>query len=210
MNRRNIWIVVIPGILFVMLAFFVEAGITVNFEGWAYSEAVEKMSPELTSVIKRITHLGDSPVVILFCLLLFAIPKSRKSIALPVSVTVIVSSIINVLLKNVFARERPNILRLINETSYSFPSGHAMINSALYSMLILLVFKYIKRRRIKYSLSSLCILLVTAIGYSRIYLGVHYAGDVLGGWLIGFSLAVLIFLIRESLLSYREAKQKNM
>lgn len=210
MNRRNIWIVVIPGILFVMLAFFVEAGITVNFEGWAYSEAVEKMSPELTSVIKRITHLGDSPVVILFCLLLFAIPKARKSIALPVSVTVIASSIINVLLKNIFARERPNILRLINETSYSFPSGHAMINSALYSMLILLVFKYIKRRRIKYSLSSLCILLVTAIGYSRIYLGVHYAGDVLGGWLIGFSLAVLIFLIRESLLSYREAKQKNM
>jgi undecaprenyl-diphosphatase len=87
----------------------------------------------------------------------------------------------------------------MNEASYSFPSGHAMINSALYSMLILLIFKYVKRRRIKYSLSSLCIILAAAIGYSRIYLGVHYAGDVLGGWLIGFSLAVMIFFIWDSL-----------
>ncbi|MHB1154436.1 MAG: phosphatase PAP2 family protein [Eubacteriales bacterium] len=211
MNKRNIWLAVIPGILFIMLAVFVEAGIMVNFEEWAYSGAVEKMSPSLTSFIKGITHIGDSVFVILFCLLLFAIPKSRKTIALPVSVTVILSSIINVLLKNIFARERPDILRLMIETSYSFPSGHAMINSALYSMLILLIFKYIKSRRVKYSLSSLCIILVAAIGYSRIYLGVHYAGDVIGGWLIGFSLAVMIFFIRDSLLSGRkEEKQNNM
>lgn len=209
MNRRNIWLAVIPGILFVMLAFFVEAGITVNFEGWAYSEAVEKMSPELTAVIKGITHIGDSAVVILFCLLLFAIPKSMKTIALPVSVAVIISSIFNVLLKNIFARERPNILRLINETSYSFPSGHAMNNAALYTMLILLIFKYVKARRVKYSLSGLCIILIAAIGYSRIYLGVHYAGDVLGGWLIGFSLAVLIFIIWDNLLSNRNRAVKR-
>jgi len=199
MNRKNIWLAIIPVILFIMLAVCIEAGITVSFEGWAYSGSVQKMSPSLTTIIKGITHIGDSAFVILFCLLLFAIPKSRKTIALPVSVTVIASTIVNVLLKNIFARERPDILRLMDETSYSFPSGHAMINSALYSMLILLIFKYIKRRRVKYSLTGLCVILAAAIGYSRIYLGMHYAGDVIGGWLIGFSLAVVIFFIWDSL-----------
>ncbi len=193
MNRKNIWLVIVPCILFIMLAVCVQAGITVNFEGWAYSEAVEKMSPAQTAVIKVITHTGDSAVVILFCLLLIVIPKSRRTIAFPVSVAVIVSSILNVLLKNFFARERPNILRLINETSYSFPSGHAMINAALYFMLILLLFKYVKNKGVKYGLSALCLMLIVAIGYSRIYLGVHYAGDVLGGWFMGFSLDILIF-----------------
>lgn len=193
MNKRNIWLVIILVILFIMLAVCIEAGITVNFEGWAYSEAAERMSPKLTDIIKGITHLGDPAVVIIICLLLIAFQKTRRTIAFPVSVAVILSSLLNIILKNIFTRERPDILRLINETSYSFPSGHAMTNSALYFMLILLIFKYIKRKRVKFTLAALCLLFVLLIGFSRIYLGVHYLLDVLGGYLIGFALDVVIF-----------------
>jgi undecaprenyl-diphosphatase len=195
MNKRTLLLAVIPLILFSLLAICVTAGITTNFEGWAYSEAVEKMSPLITSLVKGITHIGDTPVVISFCLLLILMPKSRKTIALPVSLTVILSFLLNIVLKNIFARERPNIMRLINETSYSFPSGHAMINASLYTMLILLVFRFIKNKPLKITLSAVCLALVIAIGFSRVYLGVHYAGDVIGGWLIGFALSVLVYFI---------------
>jgi undecaprenyl-diphosphatase len=195
MNKINVWLAVAALILFVMLAISIMAGITVSFEGWAYNETIEHMSPTLTNVVKGITHVGDSAVVIVFCLLLVVIPRSRKTIALPVSITVILSSILNVALKNIFARNRPNILRLINETSYSFPSGHAMINASLYTMLILLIFKFMQNKPRKIALSTLCVALTIAIGFSRIYLGVHYAGDVIGGWLIGFAVSVIVYSI---------------
>ena len=195
MNKRNLWFIVVPITLFAMLAICITAGVTINFEGWAYSEAVADMSPLLTNIVKEITYIGDPAIVMTFCLLLIVIPKSRKTIALPVSITVILSTILNIALKNLFTRERPNILRLINETSYSFPSGHAMINASLYMMLILFIFKFIKNTPRKLTLSALCMMLTIAIGFSRIYLGVHYAGDVLGGWLIGVALSVLIYSI---------------
>jgi undecaprenyl-diphosphatase len=195
MKEKKYWLVYIPVILFVLLALCVSAGVTVNFEGWAYNEAVEKMSPLLTIDVKVITHIGDPAVVITFCLLLIILPKSRRTIALPVSITIIISTILNIVLKNIFARERPDILSLINETDYSFPSGHAMNNAALYTILILFVLKYIKKNILKVTLTVVCIVLTIAIGLSRIYLGVHYAGDVLAGWLIGFAVSVFVYFI---------------
>lgn len=194
-NQRNIWLIIVPVILFAMLAVCIQAGISVGFEGWAYNETVERMSPLLTGFMKAVTHLGDSAVVIAFCLFLFVVPKSRKTIAFPVSGAIILSGVLNIILKNIFARERPDLLRLINETGYSFPSGHAMINASLYTMLILMIFKFMKKPPKRLLLSLLCAALAVAIGLSRIYLGVHYAGDVVGGWLIGFAVSMLVYAL---------------
>jgi len=205
-NRKNIWLIIIPTILFGMLALIIHAGLIEGFEGWAYNETVEHMSPFLTNIMKFITHLGDSIMVIIICLTLIIIPKFRKTIAFPVSITIITSATLNFVLKNIFTRDRPNILRLINETSYSFPSGHAMNNAALYTMFALLIMKYIKGTHKKVILAAICVVLTIAIGYSRIYLGVHYAGDVVGGWLIGFAVSIFIFLIWDD---QKVKEQKN-
>lgn len=207
MNKRTLWLMIVPIILFAMLAVCVRAGITVDFEGWAYNESIEHMSSLLTNIVKGITHIGDTASVILICLLLIAVPKTRRTIALPVSVTVIISAILNTALKNIFARERPDILRLINETSYSFPSGHAMNNAALYTMLILLISKYIQNRPLRIILSIAFAVITVAIGFSRVYLGVHYAGDVLGGWLIGFVVSLLVYYIWSGRLSDGKADE---
>lgn len=208
MKIRKSLFVIIPILLFAMLAISIQAGITVNFEGWAYSESVEKMSPLLTAVMKIITHTGDPAIVYLFCLFLIFLSKTRKTLALPVSISVVLAGILNILLKNIFARQRPDILRLINETDYSFPSGHAMINAALYTMLILFIFKLLNRKQFKYILSAACVVWAIAIGFSRIYLGVHYAGDILGGWLIGFSISILIYFLWDSRLSTRKENKQ--
>ena len=205
MNRRAVWLVVMPIILFVMLAACIYAGIATRFEGWAYSEAVEDMSPNLTFMMKGITHLGDSVVVLLFCLALFVAPKTRRTVALPVSAAVALSAVFNVILKQIFARGRPNVLRLISETGYSFPSGHAMINASLYIMLILMIVRYAEGFYQKLILSLLCAGLTGLIGFSRVYLGVHYAGDVLGGWLFGTAISVLVYFLWNG----RQAKIKS-
>ena len=205
MNRRAVWLVVMPIILFVMLAACIYAGIATHFEGWAYSEAVEDMSPILTFMMKGITHLGDSVVVLLFCLALFVAPKTRRTVALPVSAAVALSAVFNVILKQIFARGRPNVLRLISETGYSFPSGHAMINASLYIMLILMIVRYAEGFYRKLILSLLCAGLTGLIGFSRVYLGVHYAGDVLGGWLFGTAISVLVYFLWNG----RQAKIKS-
>ena len=193
MKKRKLFFIFIPIILFIMLAICVNAGLSVNFEGWAYNEATEKMSPLITTFMKLTTHTGDAAVVILFCLFLFLIERARKAISIPVSITVISAATLNFILKNAFARERPDILRLINETDYSFPSGHAMNNAALYTILTILTFKYIKSKPKRITLTIISVYLVLAIGFSRLYLGVHYAGDVIGGWLLGFLVALVVY-----------------
>ncbi len=195
MKKRWVWLIAASVVLFILLAISLRAGIMVGFEGWAYSKAVARMSPVMTDITIVITHFGDWAVVIAFCLVLMAIPKTRKTIALPVSASVIISLLLNIALKNIFVRERPDILRLINETSYSFPSGHAMVSASLYTMLLLLVFKYIKKQPLRLILSVVCLLMVVAIGFSRVYLGVHYAGDVIGGWFIGFAVSVIVYSV---------------
>ncbi|MEA4847307.1 MAG: phosphatase PAP2 family protein [Clostridiaceae bacterium] len=206
MNRRKIWFVLVPIILFAMLAICIQAAIVTRFEGWAYGEAVENMSPVLTFMMKGITYLGDSVIIIGFSLLLFIVPNTRRAMALPVSMAVIFSAVFNVILKHIFARSRPDILRLISETGYSFPSGHAMNNAALYTMLVLLIWRYVKNTSLKIILSSICAALTVLIGYSRVYLGVHYAGDVLGGWLFGFALSMLVYFLWDKRLSDKSTK----
>ena len=195
MYKRKVWFIVVPLLLFLMLSISVKAGLTVRFEGWAYNEAVEKIYPIKTAFLKTVSHLGNTGTVASFCLLLFLIPKSKRTIALPVSVCVLASTALNLLLKHLFVRERPDILRLINETSYSFPSGHAMINASLYMLLILLIFKFIQNVPKKLFFSALCLMMIYAIGYSRVYLGVHYADDVLGGYLLGMLVADVVYIL---------------
>lgn len=81
------------------------------------------------------------------------------------------------------------------ERDINTPSGHAMNNAALYTMLVLLIIRYIQTRFVKIILIMACIALPMLIGFSRVYLGVHYAGDILGGWMLGLALSMFVYYI---------------
>lgn len=193
MNKRNIWLIVIPIILFILLSVCIVAGITHRFESWAYGETAEVISPGLTQAMKFITQAGGPYTVIGFCILLVMIPKTRRTIALPVSCAVILSFVLNIILKAVFSRQRPDVLRFIDETSFSFPSGHAMTSASLFTMLSLLILKFITSVPKRLALISVCAVIAVVIGFSRLYLGVHYAGDIIGGWIIGFAVSIFVY-----------------
>ncbi|MDD3303701.1 MAG: phosphatase PAP2 family protein [Clostridia bacterium] len=206
-NLKTVLIIVIPIILFILLTIYVQGGSINGFENWVYNEAIEHMNPTLTTILKVITEAGSPIIITLLTLLLVAFPKTRKKYGYPMSFAIIVSEGINLILKEIFARERPDILQLVTEHSYSFPSGHAMINTTMYIMFALLAKDNIKNKKAKMSMIILCILLPLIISFSRIYLGVHYAGDVLGGILLGFSVAIFAYTLlkkEENLLEVNE------
>lgn len=194
-NKTKIILIIVPVIIFIFLAISIKAGISTNFETWVYNESVEHMSPILNTIIKGITHIGDGITVMVFCSILLVYNKTREKIGIPISIAVITSEVINLVLKQIFARQRPDILQLVNETSYSFPSGHSMISATICTMLGILVIKNIYNKKKKILYLTICVLLPIVIGFTRIYLGVHFFGDVLGGLLLGFAVSVIVYTI---------------
>ncbi len=110
--------------------------------------------------------------------------KKQKNIGLSIFSNLVIITVLNQLLKNILQRPRPTEYRIIEETGYSFPSGHSMISMAFYGYLIYLIYKYVKNKYVKWISIVLLSTLICSIGISRIYLGVHYTSDVLGGFLI--------------------------
>lgn len=145
-----------------------------------------------TPIAKFITNFGGVYFIITLTIVLFLCIKNKK-IGLAIIFNLAFATILNIILKNILQRPRPTEFRLINEFGYSFPSGHSMVSTAFYGFIIYLIYKYVKNKHIKIALITILCILIISIGISRIYLGVHYTSDVLGGFLI--SIAYLIIYI---------------
>ena len=152
----------------------------------------------LTNIMKIITFLGSALSIILLTVLLIIVVKGKRNKIL-ILINVIVTTLLNQLLKNVFQRGRP-IDSIIEESGYSFPSGHSMVSMAFYGFLIYLVYK----SNIKYKglIIGLLSVLIVLIGISRIYLGVHYPTDVIGGFTLSLSYLLLFIDITNPNFTY--------
>ena len=191
-NKQINWSILLLILLFALLAFFISADLVSRFDAKFYHEVAETMSPALTWLMLKVTHLGDVWTVTVLAGIPFVFQYTRKRLALPLLAGVLSSTAVNLLLKELFGRERPDILRMINETTYSFPSGHAMVNTTFYLLLAYFAYKQIRLVKIRYALIGLCLLAIFSISISRVYLGVHYISDILGGMLFGAAIAMLI------------------
>ena len=148
------------------------------------------ISDFVTPIAKFITNFGGAIFLIVLTIVLFVVIKNKK-IGVSIFSNLVIVTILNQLLKGILQRPRPTEYRIIEETGYSFPSGHSMISMAFYGYLIYLIYKYVKNKYIKWISIVVLSLLICTIGISRIYLGVHYTSDVLGGFLISISYLVI-------------------
>lgn len=143
-------------------------------------------SPAVTAIMKCFTFIGSAPAVgvlsvgVLF--LLYKVFKHRSELVLFLAV-VGGEALLNLVLKQLFHRARPTLHRLIEETGYSFPSGHSMTAFAFYGVVAFLLWRHIDSRMGRGLLIVFSLVMTLLIGISRIYLGVHYPSDVLGGYL---------------------------
>lgn len=140
----------------------------------------------LVKVFLWITVLGKSKVIIFFApsVVLMLWLMKKKDYILPLLITVSGATFVNFFCKSFFHRSRPE-MSLFLENTFSFPSGHATISVAFYGFIAYVLVKEVKTWKVKVSIISGAILLVALIGFSRLYLGVHYLSDVLGGHLLG-------------------------
>ena len=160
----------------------------------------------LTPFAKIITWFGSSICLILITILLFVLIKNKK-IGLLITINLVAITILNQLLKFILQRPRPEEFRVINETGYSFPSGHSMISAAVYGLLIYLIYKNIKNKHTKNVLIIILSLLIIMIGISRIYLGVHYTSDVLAGFLLSISYLIFYINITQKMIDKNNEKE---
>ena len=156
-----------------------------------------------TPIAKFITNFGGATCLILITIILFIVIKNKK-IGISIICNIGIVTALNVLLKRILQRPRPEEYRIINESGYSFPSGHSMISMAFYGFLIYLIYIYVKNKYLKWILIIVLSLLIVSIGISRIYLGVHYTSDVLAGFLIAISYLIIYMGIFKKFVLERE------
>lgn len=148
------------------------------------------ISDFVTPIAKFITNFGGAIFLSIATVMLFLLIKNKK-IGLSIISNIVIITILNQLLKRILQRPRPTEFRIVEETGYSFPSGHSMISMAFYGYIIYLIYKYVTNKYIKWISIVLLSILICSIGISRIYLGVHYTSDVLGGFLLSISYLVI-------------------
>ena len=162
-----------------------------------------------TPIAKFMTNFGGAIFVISLTTILFFVIKDKK-IGISIITNLGIVTILNQIIKFIMQRPRPTEFRIIEETGYSFPSGHSMVSLAFYGYLIYLIYKYINNKHLKRTLIIILSVLTCIIGVSRIYLGVHYTSDVLGGFLISFAyLIIYIELVNKFVLEKNKDDRKE-
>lgn len=141
-------------------------------------------SPALTAAMRGITHLGDPLTLIAFCAIGFIAfwNKGWRRGSAWLALTMAGAVVLDVTLKLAFHRARPEPFFVAAPRSYSFPSGHALGSFCFYATLAGLIVHRSRDRAVRALVGIGAALLIAAIGFSRIYLGVHYPTDVIAGY----------------------------
>jgi undecaprenyl-diphosphatase len=144
-----------------------------------------------------LTALGGATVLGLVVVVVvgFLLLQGRRRTALAVAITSISGEVINAAMKHAFNRPRPDVVPHLREVfTTSFPSGHAMESAIVYLTLGAMLMRIARRRATKLYVLAVAMLLTIVVGVSRVWLGVHYPTDVIGGWMIGFVWASICWL----------------
>lgn len=173
--------------VFVMLLEDVLEGDLLRIDAMAYGVIVERLRFEwLTPIMESFSALA-TPVVLLVMLLLVAAfaPGRRPGACCTLNLVLVV--ILNLLIKGIVQRPRPEGISLVTEHGFSFPSGHSMAAMAFFGLLVWLIWHYEKDKLMRIACCVALSVVIVMVGVSRIYLGVHYASDVIGGFCVSLA-----------------------
>ncbi len=185
-NRRTI-IVAVCAIVFVTLLEDVLAGDLMRIDQAAYALVVEGLRSDwLTPIMEAFSTLAEPLTLVALWLMIAAFaPGRRPGACCALNLVLVVA--LNQALKFAIQRPRPEGFALAAETGFSFPSGHSMAAMAFFGLLVWIVWSYRQDRLVRWCSVAAFSAIIVMIGLSRIYLGVHYASDVIGGFCVSLA-----------------------
>lgn len=183
-------LIVVFGInIFIELTRALKSTMVTSFDQKITEYIISFRSPELNVFFQYLTEVGDFygylVLTAVFTIVFFLIFRNWRYV-LEMVFVLLVSGLANSSLKQVFNRARPDAVHLVSVETLSYPSGHAMSAMAFYGFLIYLFSSLKLNKWIKFLSIFVCSIIILGIGISRIYLGVHFPSDVLGGFIAGF------------------------
>lgn len=185
-DNVRLLVIIAAALIFSLLLEDVAEGQIMALDVYAYRFFVEYLRSDfMTPIMGGFTSLSSVAVVLVMALIVSAFAPGRAP-GRCVCANVIGALILNQVLKFIVQRPRPDGFRLATESSYSFPSGHSMISMAFYGLLIWMIWKYEKDNILRHVWCCLFAVIIVMVGISRIYLGVHYASDVIAGFCVSF------------------------
>ncbi|WP_349408225.1 phosphatase PAP2 family protein [Pseudalkalibacillus sp. SCS-8] len=156
----------------------------------------------LTPAMFFITDLGSKYVTLplMYILVIYFLIKRNPKLSLLIIFNLIGAREMNKWLKTIYNRTRPNELPLIHESGLSFPSGHSMNSAAFIGFLGYLLWKHLRNQGEEAGyILVLTWMLVGLIGFSRVYLGVHFPSDIVGGFTAGGLWLILTVMVMKRL-----------
>jgi len=217
MNKKIYYISgAITTLAFLILTLFVKIDFTHGpfpfdrpIQTWAFHL---QSSSGLTYFFSHMTNIfgdkGGIIVAVLLALVLYLLFKQKEA-TIWFATTVVLSLALNTVIKVIIGRERPDIHRLAafaNEAGKSFPSGHSIFATIIFGSIFFICLGKLKNRSSKILLGILCIILIALIMFSRIFVGVHYPSDTIGGFLEGISILLLTY---PAYIKYQEKSKKT-
>jgi membrane-associated phospholipid phosphatase len=191
-------ILLISGLIFASLAEDVVDHETMStLDPFLGNWLLSKTTPTGSQVFSLITFLGSSLGISggTAIIGLWLIKRKRWNQLVLLFMSVGGASLLNLALKNAFQRARPDYYRpFIDAAGFSFPSGHTMISTAFFGIIAYLVFITFRDQKFRNPVIIGCFVLSALIGFSRLYLGVHYLTDVLAGWAGGLAWLIVCIL----------------
>ena len=150
-------------------------------------------NPANIAFAKTFTNLGNTSTIVIETIILFLVLLLFKQFTYAwfTAGVMICANGFNWILKHVVQRARPSVHHLVYADGYSFPSGHSVGSAALFGILIVLTILLVKSKAWKTILIIIWVLFPLLIGYTRIFLHVHYPSDVVGGWLEGITFVLI-------------------
>ena len=184
-------------LLFVILGYMVKfyPDMLIGFDQPIQTAIRGDLPDFLTILFRTITHLIDIPVIITWVLIVAFIfyRKQWKLESYLMLGNLTLAGILIVTFKNIYQRPRPEILHLVEEKGFSFPSGHSLAVTLLIGSLIIIVGQRVKDRTVKLILQFLLGIYLVSVIISRVYLGVHYPSDVLASLCLGLGILFIEF-----------------
>jgi membrane-associated phospholipid phosphatase len=161
-------------------------------------------TPWLTDVMQGLSFIGGEFLfyaALAITTLLFI--KKYKREAIVFASAIIIGQFLNLLIKFLLKVPRPNIDPIALANFYSFPSGHAMSSFIFFASITYLVFHFTRKNRLSLLVACCSAVMVLLIGFSRVYLGVHYPSDIVAGYIAGFWWFITVIVLDKTIHFYR-------